>query len=200
MDVFKIIPQFFYDLIARVIPGLVAIFLYFCSSKSNWLLSDKALTDSSFFICIFFLTGGYVIGHLISPFVSCLRIIVKPKDKNSSDTEDDPYFRANYLSICSPGEGAACTKVFAEYEMYYGLAIVFSVYGLLNIYFNFDHLFNFDNLYIVAIFLMAFFLVRGGNEKYQLFCDFGRTFILIKRKQAQIEILIPESALNFPKS
>jgi hypothetical protein len=73
MEALKIIPQVFFDIIARVIPGCVSIVAYFILCKKTLessvavLFGDSFAKGSptlSFFI---FLGTGYVVGELISP-------------------------------------------------------------------------------------------------------------------------------------
>ncbi|MEA2575593.1 MAG: hypothetical protein QOH93_2891, partial [Chloroflexia bacterium] len=74
MDSLKVVPELFYDLIARVVPGAVAI--YFISTavqmKStdfilNALNNVPVLVESSLVIVLIFLGMSYVVGHLLIP-------------------------------------------------------------------------------------------------------------------------------------
>lgn len=73
MDTLKIIPQLFYDLIARVIPGGVAIFAFATAvnKKVGTLLTDAfagapTLQQSALLLTIVMLVFAYLLGHLLS--------------------------------------------------------------------------------------------------------------------------------------
>jgi len=84
MDGFKVIPQIFYDLMARIIPGVIAI-LAFTSAAGATLDQVAAklfqnapkLSQSSFVLATTFLLVAYLIGHLLSPFIGLLIEVYK---------------------------------------------------------------------------------------------------------------------------
>lgn len=70
----KSIPQIFYDVISRVIPGSVSIIgimmaLDTTISETIFLpfLEVKAFSDSSIFLVMIFLVCAYILGHLFNP-------------------------------------------------------------------------------------------------------------------------------------
>jgi len=68
MDVLKLIPQLFYDLIGRVIPGFVMLFLLYpaFSIKIDEKITDflnNNLRESVFFILTAIIICAYLIGH-----------------------------------------------------------------------------------------------------------------------------------------
>jgi hypothetical protein len=72
METLKLIPQLFYDLIARVIPGLTAIaaFSFAADIKMGMLLSglfegSKTLQESTFVLSTTAIFCAYLIGHFI---------------------------------------------------------------------------------------------------------------------------------------
>ena len=74
MDVLKLIPQLFYDLIARVVPGSIAIILFsVCAHiKLGKLATDfwegaTEIQGSAFFLGFGFFFVAYVVGQIISP-------------------------------------------------------------------------------------------------------------------------------------
>lgn len=73
MDNLKVIPQVFYDLIARIIPGAIAIWVLTaaCNIKSERIVAAlldgfPELQHSAFILIIVFLLSAYLAGHLIS--------------------------------------------------------------------------------------------------------------------------------------
>lgn len=74
MELLKLIPQFFYDLIARVIPGSVALLSLTSTLGHNLgdlltapLQSAPALTNSWFFLATTTFLGSYLVGQALSP-------------------------------------------------------------------------------------------------------------------------------------
>jgi hypothetical protein len=75
MDALKIVPQLFFDLIARVVPGSVAVMLLmFCGVESSWQeLLQRTFLNSLYRDNIVGVTisalllVAFVIGHMISP-------------------------------------------------------------------------------------------------------------------------------------
>jgi hypothetical protein len=87
MDGLKIVPQIFYDLIGRVIPGGVAIFAFATSLNlkvgeviNKVLDGTPALQQSSFVLTMIFLIAAYIIGHLIVPLSHLLSSIMSRFD------------------------------------------------------------------------------------------------------------------------
>ncbi len=74
MDVLKLIPQLFYDLISRVLPGGVAIIAITAAVDRKvgkivigLLEGIPVIQQSSFFLAMTILTCAYIVGHLIGP-------------------------------------------------------------------------------------------------------------------------------------
>lgn len=79
MEFAKIIPEIFYDLIGRVIPGSVAIWVWSqaigtdpVQVVANAYGSSKSLSESAFVLMTTLLLISYLIGHLISPLSSLM--------------------------------------------------------------------------------------------------------------------------------
>ncbi|MCP4583906.1 MAG: hypothetical protein GY839_20025 [candidate division Zixibacteria bacterium] len=91
MEINKIIPQFYYDLLSRVLPGFTLILLFSASLNANvfrhvnqYLDESSALQDSSFAMILFYLLVSYLIGQLLSPLSSFFEqnIVAKLFPKN----------------------------------------------------------------------------------------------------------------------
>jgi hypothetical protein len=148
-----IIPNVYFDLIARVIPGCFFLFAISRVSALNPLKSiidafmpyDKVRESSTAWILIVISTG-YVVGHLLSPFVRFLE--ERPKRLRSLEETSDSHFakiawkcsppfwrcepaqasgdlQKNYNRLRSqdPGLAALAIRIRAEYTMYGGFAV-----------------------------------------------------------------------------
>lgn len=74
MEALKLIPQLFYDLISRVLPGCVALILLAASTdtKLGKLAADfsegaSAIQESALLLGFGFTIAGYVVGQVLSP-------------------------------------------------------------------------------------------------------------------------------------
>jgi hypothetical protein len=110
MDVLKLIPQLFFDLISRVIPGSIAIVLISIAAdiklgKATTDFSEgvRTLQDSALVLGLGFLIAAYLFGQIISPISDLIetRIVRRLfrakcqvlKDAISSDSEYPPAVR-----------------------------------------------------------------------------------------------------------
>jgi hypothetical protein len=81
METLKLIPQVFFDLIARVIPGAIGIISYLVLCEKNWqfiityLFGPTFAENSTTLSFLIFLGTGYVVGELISPFAKMVQRI-----------------------------------------------------------------------------------------------------------------------------
>ncbi len=74
MDALKLIPQLFYDLISRVLPGCVAIILLAASTdtKLGKMMADpwegaSAMQGSALLLGFGFVVTAYLVGQVLSP-------------------------------------------------------------------------------------------------------------------------------------
>jgi hypothetical protein len=126
MDSLKLIPQFFFDLIARVVPGAVAILVALRLTKTTWEswlngTLGKALAESSSVSVLMFFAGSYVAGQLLSPLAKLVQRIGE-RIRKGSKAEGYDWLRMNY-----PEAGAYCAKIRAEFTMHNGLSAVLLV-------------------------------------------------------------------------
>jgi hypothetical protein len=82
-DLSKFIPELFYDLLGRVVPGAIAIWiwLYALGIDLTTVLrilfgTAKVLSDSAFVVTTTLMLIAYLIGHLISPISSFMHLQV----------------------------------------------------------------------------------------------------------------------------
>ena len=135
MDALKLVPQLFFDAIGRVVPGSVAIFLYFSLFDPKWTvwktfidgaLAGRAGTEPPVgFVILSLLVLAYVLGHLLSPLTKMIQRIGEtvPTKLRSSSSENYEWLRMH-----KPDAGAHCAKLRAEFTMYNSLAAVFACY------------------------------------------------------------------------
>ena len=101
MELAKVIPQVFYDLIARFIPGLLALFVWSISLKitigkifEHIYGTNQALLESSFILGTSILIIAYLLGQFLSPLSDLLERTVltkvSPKSFNLLSHQLDP--------------------------------------------------------------------------------------------------------------
>ena len=130
MEGLKIIPQVFFDLIARVIPGSVSIVAYLLLFKQSWESLMQNIMGSSFtashtsIIFVIFLGTAFVMGELLSPFAKFLQRRTENKPFKKFEKEDGLYdkLRLNHAYV-----GSLCAKIRAEFTMHNGLSAVFAI-------------------------------------------------------------------------
>lgn len=142
MDVLKSIPQAFFDFIARILPGAVAIALLEVVMPGSWknaltILSAGLLTSQNAFPFVALLVTGasYTLGQLLSPlgklvdkvtqFVARgVRRLTTTKAEWPLPNEED-WKRYDWLRVNAPVPGSYVVKIRAEYTMYNSLAAAF---------------------------------------------------------------------------
>ncbi|WP_455205576.1 hypothetical protein [Kaarinaea lacus] len=84
MDSLRIIPQFFYDVIGRILPGSAAIVGFALAMEipldtllASSISPSSKLKDSILFILTLFVALSYMLGHLMGVFHDILRKILK---------------------------------------------------------------------------------------------------------------------------
>ena len=130
MDALKIIPQLFFDLIARSIPGVVALFLATVVAGPhltwhdllNQFAGGKLDPKNVFAFAVFGPLGiGFIVGHLIGPFGKLIEDIFAERPR------DDIWLDYDYLRVHHYDSGALAAKIRAEYTMHFSLAVVFAL-------------------------------------------------------------------------
>ncbi len=131
MEGLKIIPQVFFDLIARVIPGAAGIIAYLILFGKTWeqlvyrFLGQLTNQQVSAVLSIFiFLGAAYFVGQLLSPAAKEIQRLGEKKIFKPKKKEDGSY---DYLRLNHPDAGALCAKIRAEFTMHNGLAVVFAL-------------------------------------------------------------------------
>jgi hypothetical protein len=147
MDALKAIPQLFFDVFARIIPGLVALVVLHGNGIMRWdrvlsLLAGEQLRDSNAFgfAVLAALTGAFVIGHLLSPIAKALEaaatfyseIFREGLNDAFKDSAFKPrkgveidWVKYDWLRVKKPDAGALAVRIRAEYTMYFSLSAVF---------------------------------------------------------------------------
>jgi hypothetical protein len=131
VDALKLIPQVFFDLIARVVPGAVAAFIMFYSFPSlSWtstlaFIAGGKLSDKNAFgfALIAALTVSYILGQLISPVGKYLEALVS----RSRPIDSSVWQGYDYLRMHFPDAGALSAKIRAEYTMQFAMAASFLI-------------------------------------------------------------------------
>jgi uncharacterized protein (TIGR00725 family) len=94
MEALKEIPQIFFDLIARVVPGLLALFVLDCYGVLPWsgivnaVSGGRSQGGNSFGVALFIVATAYLLGHMLSliskhlekvaEYFACIYLAVEP--------------------------------------------------------------------------------------------------------------------------
>lgn len=187
METLKLIPQVFFDLIARVIPGSVGLVSYLILCKNNWqsiitsVFGQSFAQESTTLSFLIFLGAGFVVGELLSPAAKMVQRIneikifssnKKNKYSKSLPSQDKPEekfsekkLRYDRLRLLKPEVGALCAKIRAEFTMHNGLSVVFAMNS---IYYPFSQLaFNWFILAFLSV--LTFLTAYRGRTTNQTF-------------------------------
>jgi hypothetical protein len=129
MDSLKLIPQIFFDLIGRVVPGalgVVACLLLSGTTWESWLsatLGTSLATNSLPVAILMFLAAAYVVGQLLSPVAKLVQRIGELKYFGKAPKADG----YDWLRLHHREAGAFCAKIRAEFTMHNGVAAVLFV-------------------------------------------------------------------------
>jgi hypothetical protein len=169
-----VIPYLFFDLIARVTPGLLLLFgidLEYHQRAISWILRvifpEPKLRESPAAWLAVLLVAGYILGHALSPLAKLL-------EQFGFSIEDQAWTKYDALRISSPGAGAIAMRIRAEYVMYGGFAIVLALLLLL---WAGEHIrqglwsgYTFTELALVTgTLIMAWLMYRRNNETRKTF-------------------------------
>jgi hypothetical protein len=126
---FGVIPYLFFDLIARVAPGLLLLFgldhvngRHIIPALLDIALPSPKLQESPIAWLAIVLSAGYILGHAMSP-------IVKLLDKTDKVTS----LKYNSLRLNFPGVTSIAMRIRAEYIMYAGFAVALAIMLLLTV-------------------------------------------------------------------
>ena len=140
MEFGKLIPQIFFDILTRFVPGAVLL----CSwivflGRDDWrrlldsllggnLHDDNALPVSM--LALLFLS--FLLGYLLAPFTRGMQrlneappLVTKVTRRRWFANDPDAEPRYDWLRAHQPAAGALCAKIRAEYTMYYALSAAF---------------------------------------------------------------------------
>jgi hypothetical protein len=140
MDSGKLIPQVFFDILARFVPGAVLL----CSwiiflGQDDWrrlldavlggnLHDDNALPVSM--LALLFLS--FLLGYLLAPFTRGVQrlnqdppLVTRKTRMRWLAKDPDADARYDWLRAHHPDAGTLCAKIRAEFTMYYALSAAF---------------------------------------------------------------------------
>jgi hypothetical protein len=132
VDKGSIVPNVFFDLIARVVPGAAVMLAIYLTTghRVAWYLIEVFVPMSSrgqsFPWLIVVLGSAYLFGHLLSPVVEFLKPLAPREDSET-------YNRLRYRN---PSAAVLATRIRSEATMYGGLAGVVLVGYFLEIFFS----------------------------------------------------------------
>ena len=163
MESLKIIPQVFFDLFARLIPGSVGIVAYLLLFKENWDSLVKKILGSSIsysgtsYPFLIFLGTAFVMGELLSPIAKLLQRLTEHKPFKKIEKEDGLYDK---LRFHQPYVGSLCAKIRAEFTMHNGLSAVFAMSA---VYYPFSAATWHWYILVILICMTFISLIRGHN-------------------------------------
>jgi len=119
----------FFDLLARVVPGVVLMVivsaLHIDGDWKKWLnaaAGDHLGPENAFAFAFFIPLGvGFVLGHLIAPIGKTMGAWVRHPGFKA------PWREYDWLRMHRPDAGALVAKIRAEYTMHYSLAAAFTI-------------------------------------------------------------------------
>ena len=130
MDALKFLPQAFFDVIGRIIPGFIALLLLSWCAPSAWQSVTEALarlTGTSTLPVWLLLGISYVVGHLLSPATKQIQRMGERFPKKLDKPNSEKY---DWLRVNSTEAGGHCAKLRAEFTLYNSLAAVFFIFAV----------------------------------------------------------------------
>jgi hypothetical protein len=132
MELGKLIPQVFFDLLARSVPGTVVLGSWIVLlGRDRWSDLLNALLggylDSSNVVAIATLTFfflSFLVGHILAPFAKGVQRL---NERTLVDKDPCAGKRYDWLRAHHGDAGALCAKIRAEFLMYDALSIAFLV-------------------------------------------------------------------------
>ena len=140
MEFGKLVPQIFFDILTRFVPGAVLLSSWIVFlGQDDWrrlldallggnLHDDNALPVSM--LALLFLS--FLLGYLLAPFTRGMQrlneappLVTKVTRRRWFANDPDAEARYDWLRAHQPAAGALCAKIRAEYTMYYALSAAF---------------------------------------------------------------------------
>src|SRR5437016_4864979 len=137
MNVVEIIPQLFFDLIARAVPGSVFLGLIMYGNRDTWQTAVERLWPTAALSPVYglavFIGVAYVIGHILAAPAQLFDGFIDRRAQKFIDRElgkdakkiDECWGNLDWLRVHQPDLAIIPTKIFAEYTMYSELAVAF---------------------------------------------------------------------------
>lgn len=197
MDALRLIPQIFFDLLARVVPGVVMLVIAtFLCPKAGWydllmLAAGGKLTAENAFAFAFFipLGVGFVLGHLIAPIGKTMGGWVRHPGFKA------PWREYDWLRMHRPDAGALAAKIRAEYTMHYSLAAAFLIGLAAGIYLHVYYTPGAPSPgCLVALAVLTALSLWRGRDTEKTFSDSARQFYAVAQEELPVlPPVIPES-------
>lgn len=135
----EVVPMFFFDLIARVVPGLFLLFGIYLIAGEGLLGAIGIhhvirMKDPSFASILLWILAGYTTGHIISPLVKTLEHLADNKLSHKAAGASKQSLRSglyNDLRLLCPSVTNITMRIRAEYIMYGGFCVAFACFGYL---------------------------------------------------------------------
>lgn len=159
----NLIPQLFFDMIARFLPGLVII-LSFNFVLNNIIEKLKVTYDYPYLKYVVFVIACYyasiIFYGLWCAVNSLLRKILQ---KEKKELDDDFSLRHDFIKLNAPNAGNRIAKLKAEKHMSCELTVAFSFCFIISIFTRFD----ISCLFFFAGSIGLFFSYRHFSERFR---------------------------------
>jgi hypothetical protein len=131
MDALKAVPQFFFDLIGRMVPGSALLLLlheYLDPTWAGWLAFLRGITatpdseaPATTLAVLALMLITFAMGHLLAPLTKLIQSLgeVLPTHLGKDKRESENYA---WLRLYHAEAGGNCAKLRAEFTMYNGLS------------------------------------------------------------------------------
>lgn len=189
MDALRLIPQLFFDLLARVVPGIVLLVLAAAlHTNGGWteLLNVAAggqLNPENVFAFAFFipLGVGFVLGHLIAPIGKTMGGWVRHPGFKA------PWREYDWLRMHRPDAGALVAKIRAEYTMHYSLAAAFAIGLVASIVMRFLGTAGAPPTWgLIALVTLTALSLWRGRDTEKTFADSARLFYTVAQEELPV--------------
>ena len=136
MELGKLIPQVFFDILARFVPGalIFGAWIVFLGEDEwsrlldallgGYLSSDNALASMS----LVFLFLSFLSGYVLAPVA---KLVQRINERFLIKKDDDVGHMYDSLRAHKPDAGALCAKIRAEFTMHNALSVVFIVIAMM---------------------------------------------------------------------
>lgn len=189
MEALRLIPQIFFDLLARVVPGVTLLVIAAAMHPNgdwkdllNVAAGDLLRPENAFAFAFFIPLGvGFVLGHLIAPIGKTMGGWVRHPGFKA------PWREYDWLRMHRPDAGALVAKIRAEYTMHYSLAAAFAIGLVAGIAMHALGTAGAPPLWgLVALATLTALSLWRGRDTEKTFADSARQFYAVAQEELPV--------------